>query len=323
MAQFDTFLDDGDVIAGFFMRYEPEFEGSWRDLVAQRVDSMRETETYRKLGAAATMREWVGNRAIQTANRYSMTLRNLIYEFSYEWTIDDMRRDQLGELRRILGDAGAKAAVHPEVLLTTLMINADTTTSGLCYDGQQFVDTDHSSGSSGTQTNDLTSTEIPSANVGTSTAPTPSEMANILSEAVGYQYGYLDDKGDPNVNGTAREFVVFCGTAQLYSAAVQAVGLSRLASGADNPLDGLKAQRQINITPKLNPRMSAMTAAIQIYRTDGSKPFLWQVEVPLTTRFIGGGSELEVRHRKHFFGADAVYSAGFNEWASAMEITLS
>jgi hypothetical protein len=77
---------------------------------------------------------------------------------------------------------------------------------------------------------------------------------------------------------------------------VQAIGLNALASGADNPL---KAMQGINITPILNPRRSAATSEFDIFRTDGNvRPFIHQVEVPLTTSMVGAGSEHRVRGRR-------------------------
>lgn len=320
--QFTGHLDSSEFISEFYVRFAQEVETSWLPMLAMQIAADKETENLKWIGTAGMPREWVGNRVADNFNTFTLDVTQKTYEQTIDLSVDDMRRDKTGLLKVRLGDMGAKAALHPEVLISTLIIDADTTTSGLCYDGQQAVDTDHSEGSSGTQTNDLTATEVPSANVTTTTAPTPSEMSNVISEAIGYQYGYKDDKGDPNVNGGARNFVVTCGTAQLYSAAVQAVGLSRLASGADNPLDGLRKTKSISVTPLFLPRLSANTAAIQIYRTDGLKPFLWLEELYETVH-IGAGSELEVNHRKHRFGTTRIARAAFGEWRSMMEITLS
>lgn len=321
MGQFSLF-DTRDVIGNFRRRFAQSYENSWANLIATRVDTDKETETYRWLGAAYSPREWRGYRLERPTNRFTMSITNKKYETSYRFDVDDLRRTVKSgnQIPLVLSDMARKAAVYPETLLSTLVTDGDTSTSGLCYDGQYFFDTDHSEGDSGTQKNDLTASEIPSANVTTTTAPTATEWANVLVEAIGYQYGWLDDAGDP-INGDARQFMVMVGTASLYSGLVQAINLNSLASGADNPLRGLTG---INIIPVLNPRRSAATAEFDMFRLDGDfKPFIHQVEVDLETTMIGAGSETEYEEDAHKFGIKMVRGVGYGYWQYGMEVTFS
>jgi phage major head subunit gpT-like protein len=321
MGQLSVF-DSRDVIGSFRKAYADSIDGSWAGSIATRVDTDKETETYRWLGAAPPLREWLGYRLYQAVQRYTMSITNVKYEASLRFDLDDLRRTVKSgnQIPVVLSEMAAKAAKNPERLLTTLITNGDTTTSGLAYDGQQFFDTDHSEGASGTQLNDLTNTQIPAADVTTATAPTATEWANTLLQTIGYMYGLVDDQGDP-INGDARNFVVMVGTASLYSGLVQAIGLNALASGADNPL---RAMSGINITPILNPRRSAATAEFNIFRTDGNvKPFVHQVEVPLTTSMVGAGSETEFDEDAHKFGIKVVEGAGYGMWQHAAEVTFS
>jgi phage major head subunit gpT-like protein len=321
MGQLSVF-DSRDVIGSFRKAYADSIDGSWAGMLAQRINTDKETETYRWLGAAPPLREWLGYRMYQALGRYTMSITNSKYEASLRFDLDDMRRTikSGNQIPTVLSEMASKAGKHPEVLLTTLITNGDTTTSGLAYDGQQFFDTDHSEGASGTQLNDLTNTQIPAADVTTATAPTATEWANTLLQTIGYMYGLVDDQGDP-INGDARNFVVMVGTAPLYAGLVQAIGLNALASGADNPL---KAMSGISITPILNPRRSAATSEFNIFRTDGNvKPFVHQVEVPLTTSMVGAGSETEFDEDAHKFGIKVVEGAGYGMWQHAAEVTFS
>lgn len=321
MGQFSLF-DSRDVVGSFRKSYAEGIDASWAGKMALRVDTDKETETYRWVGGAPPLREWLGYRLFQALGRYTMSITNLKYEASLRFDLDDLRRTMKSgnQIPTVIAEMARKAALHPEVLLTTLITNGDTTTSGLCYDGQQFFDTDHSEGNSGTQLNDLSVTQLPSANVTTATAPTAAEWANVLLEAIGYMYGYLDDQGDP-FNSDAHNFAVMVGTAPLYAGLVQAINLNSLASGADNPL---KAMQGLNVVPIFNPRRAAATSEFNIFRTDGNvKPFIHQVEVPLTTSMLGAGSAMEFAEDAHAFGIKIVEGAGYGYWQHAAEVTFS
>jgi phage major head subunit gpT-like protein len=321
MGQLSVF-DTRDAIGSFRKAYADGIDGSWAASLSTRIDTDKETETYRWLGAAPPLREWRGYRLYQALGRYTMSITNLKYEASLRFDLDDLRRTVKtgNQIPVVLAEMAAKAARHPEVLLSTLITDMDTSTSGLAYDGQNFVSASHSEGNSGTQKNDLTATEVPAADVTTTTAPTATEWANVLLQTIGYMYGLVDDQGDP-INGDARSFAVMVGTTSLYAGLVQAIGLNRLASGADNPLSAMQG---ISITPILNPRRSAATTEFDIFRTDGNvRPFIHQVEVPLITTMVGAGSETEFEEDAHKFGLKIVEGMGFGMWQHAAEVTFS
>ncbi len=323
MGQFTSF-DSADIIADFYPRYEGSLAGSWAPMVAYPVESDRETEQYRWLGMAPQLRQWIGNRNEDSFLPFAQTLTNVKYEQTVAIYRDDLRRDKTGQIRQRIADMAAKAATHPEVLLTTLILNGATTTSGIAYDGQNFYATGHTEGSSGTQKNNLSSTEIPAADVVTATAPTATEMANILAQTIGYFYSYVDDKGDP-YNAGAGEFLVTVGTTLLYYAALQATMTANLVSGATNPLLGYKlGASPIKIDVKFDPRLAANTTKIQVHRTDGMiKPFIMQTEVPLETSLLGPGSDEEFKYDRHIFGTKVIHTAGFGDWRQSIQVTLS
>lgn len=313
--------DSRDVIADFYPRFEASFDGSWVSKIATVVNSDRDIEEYKFLGRTAPVREWTQGRTHHELNKFGMTLRNKTWEQTLEIDVEDLRQDKTGQLSARVADMARVAALHPEKLISTLIMDGDGTT-GLCYDGQEFFDTDHSEGASGTQKNDLGSTEIPSANVTTATAPTPTEAGNVIVETIAYMMGWVDDTGEP-VNGEARDFIVMAGTASLYSACVQAVRLNNLASGAMSPVLGLTSAG-LNITPVFNPRLSADTAVLCVFRADAAvKPFILQRAVPLETQLLGAGSEYEAIHNKHLFGVKMVHNAGYGMWNQAARVTLT
>lgn len=321
MGQLAVF-DSRDVDGSFRKAYAAGLDASWASKMSYTISTDMKTTPLRWLGGAPPLRLWEGYRLYVPPGRYTISITNQKYEASMRFDVDDERRTAKAgnQIPVVIADMATKAAYHPEVLLSTLIINGDTTTSGLCYDGQQFFDTDHSEGSSGTQTNDLTATECPSANVTTTTAPTALEWANTLLEAVGHMYGFKDDQGDPT-NSDGKNFAVMVGTAGLYGGLVQAINLTSLASGADNPL---RAMGGLTITPIFNPRRSAATAEFDIFRLDGNvKPFIHSVEVPLTTQMIGAGSETEFHEDAHIYGIKIVEGVQYGYWQHAAEVTFS
>jgi hypothetical protein len=106
----------------------------------------------------------------------------------------------------------AKAAKHPEVLLSTLITDGDTSTSGLAYDGQNFFSR-RTRRRVGHAEERPDRDRSPGGRRDHATAPTATEWANTLLQTIGYMYGWVDDQGDP-INGDARNFVVMVGTAR-------------------------------------------------------------------------------------------------------------
>jgi phage major head subunit gpT-like protein len=314
-----TFLDSRDLVAGFYPVYEQARAGAWADMLSFRVDSDRAIEEYAWLGMSSGMREWVGGRNEGTLNRFTLTVANKKYEDTLAIQLDDLRRDKTGQIRMRIADMAQKAADHPNALLAAL-INANPT----CYDGQTFFSATHSEGSSGTQLNALTATQVPSANVVTPTAPTATEMANVLLETIGYMYGLVDDKGDP-INGSARSFHVLAPTAPIWAAIQQATSSLNLVGGATNPVMGLLSGG-ISITSTFEPRLTTLATNSQIVVsiTDGAtKPFIHQVEIDLETQYLGAGSDEELKNDRHLFGLKSIRALAPGFWQKSARVTLS
>lgn len=312
-----TGFDDRNVIGLFTAGYEAAFAASWAKAVSLfNGNSDRAAEEYGILGGNPAMREWIGGRLAQVHNKKTYEIRNKRYEATLVIPELELSRDKSGLLQARMDTFSADAgAGHWEDLLVTL-INAN----GTCYDGQAFYSATHSWGDSGTQKNLVTATEIPSANVGTPTAPTATEMANILLEAVGYMMTLKNDKGRP-INGTSKSWIVQVATAQLYSAVMQAIKLNKLAAGADNPLGGLGMTFEALLTPTL----TSATSKIRLHRADpkGIKPFILQEEKALQLEVLGVGSDFFFDNKAIKMGVDSSRGAGYGEPLYSLDVTLS
>ncbi len=305
-------ITEKGLIGMFRQELEPIIGEGWASQIGMPSKSDQETETYRWLGMTPALREWVGGRQAKGMRVESYQITNKIFEATLDIPIDDLRRDKIDAIRPRLGDLAVRAKEHWEKLLTELII-----ANGLCYDGQNFFDTDHVSGSSGTLQNDLDATDVPALNVSTAAKATRDEMIGVITGLVEYIYGYKDDQGEP-MNGGAKQFMLMVPVAQ-YAAAVGAVTDALTANGGSNTLIGQRFK--VDVMP--NPRLTTATE-VYLFRTDGrAKPFILQSELDAMASVIGAGSEEEFKNRRWLFGVEAIRNAGYGLWQHAIRATLS
>lgn len=310
------------IVGSFYKMLEDEFQNSWASRLGWlNSGSNQETETYKWLGDVPKYREWIGGRAATHPKTESYSIRNKLWEQTLEFPIDDLRRDKTGQIMVRIGELAQAGAAFWEDLLVTL-INTD----GLCYDGQNFFDTDHpvseSTSGSTTAKNELTASEISVLNVGTATAPTPDEAAKIIQALVGHFMTFTGDRGHL-LNAQAREFTIMVATGDMWGPFSTAVSAQYLTSGASNPLTGLNS-RGYRFSVELVPTLTSSTDVVRIFRTDGKvRPFILQEEVSPTVTIIGAGSEEEFKNRRHLFGTSRVGNAGYGLWQHAIKATLS
>ena len=257
------------------------------------------------------------------SNDYTLTIRNRKYEATLPFDIDDLRRDKSGQLQSRAGELAQRAITFPNSLISTLISNGEAGTSGLCYDGQFFFDTDHNESGSN-QTNDLTSTEVPSANVSNADNPTPDEAASIIMETVSHMMFYTDDQGEP-INQDAQAWDIHVGNAMYAAALRQAIGLKNLDTGSgtrDNPVGALNGWSFRVIS---NPRLSSTADKLYFLRRDavGVKSFIMQEELPITPDLLGPDSDEAFKNDRVLYGVKWVGAGGYGRWNHGALVTLS
>lgn len=312
-------LDSMNIRSEFFAALAAAEAGTfWRDL-ALRVASKRAIEEYKWLGASPAMRQWIGGRQGKRPRVEGMQIQNFPFESSFELDVADVDRDATGQLQVRINDLATRAAQHPDALISALITAGETT--GLAYDGQAFFDIDHVSGSSGTQTNDLTATEVPAANVaaGSPFLMTPTECANIIIQSISHMFSFKDDQGEP-INQNARRFGVMVHPQQS-AALLQAISVEFLTNAVSNPITaGI-----FNIGGIINGRLPASAIGkVYVFRMDAAiKPFIMQIEKEVDPMVLDRNSEYarDTGHVK--CGVDYRGNAGYGEWSSAALVTLS
>ena len=110
------------------------------DLVAMLAPSSGRSVDYKWLGDFPMMREWIGDRVIKDLTAFHYELVNKDYESTIEVDRNDIEDDQIGVSTPMIQGLGQAAKVHPDILIFALLKVGFAT---LCYDGQNFFDTDH------------------------------------------------------------------------------------------------------------------------------------------------------------------------------------
>lgn len=295
--------------------------GSFVNRYAMRISSNQETENYAWLGQVPNMREWIGGRQPKGLRENTFAITNKDYEATLEILTKDLRRDNSGQIRVRISELSRRVLSFPAKLVTTLMINGEST---VCYDGQYFFDTDHAEGDSGSQSNDL-SVDISTLPVGNNsspsapTRPSPEEFAASALLGIEAILGFKDDQGEP-MNEGAATFEVMVPTS-LWSIAASGLSLPVLANGKVNIMTNLPDG--LTVTPVVNPRLT-WTDRFAVYRTDGdTKPFILQEEVPVSVDAVAEGSQLEFTDRKHWYGVQWAGNVGYGFWQHACLVTMT
>ncbi|RSU57199.1 Mu-like prophage major head subunit gpT family protein [Sphingobium yanoikuyae] len=108
--------------------------------VATVVNSTTGKEEYGWLGKVPGMREWLGDRVVNSIGQGSYSIKNKDWEDTIEVDRNDIEDDNLGIYGPLFDEMGRAAGAHPNELVFALL---KAGFASLCYDGQFFFDTDH------------------------------------------------------------------------------------------------------------------------------------------------------------------------------------
>ena len=146
--------------------------------IATEIPTTLPVQEYAWLGRGAVMEEFKDRARGQEVNQFNYSLTDKIYKGNLVISRKTIEDDQYGLLNlRVQGLAREPARHWDQLAYQGLCLGATT----LCYDGQYFIDTDHSEGSSGTQSNKTTSALSDST----------------LQAAEAAMMAFVDDKGIP------------------------------------------------------------------------------------------------------------------------------
>lgn len=189
--------------ASFFANFNPLPDRLAQ--IAMRMPSDMKTESYAWLGDAPNVREWVGSRIHKGMPELTFSISNKLFESTIDVDYFTYTSPAGGaQVAARTSQMAQKMSSHPYRLAMDVMI-----ANGLCYDGQNFFDTDHTDpgGSNVTgQNNTATLTGLSS-----STACTPLDAMKIVRAIHAHFLGVKDSEGDESfgdVYGGIRPLII-------------------------------------------------------------------------------------------------------------------
>lgn len=108
--------------------------------IATVVPSGSASNTYGWLSDLPGIREWVGDRRLAELEQHGYTISNKTWENSIRVKRESIEDDQIGQYSVIAQGFGRQVGVFPDTLAFKLLSEGF---SNLCFDGQNFFDTDH------------------------------------------------------------------------------------------------------------------------------------------------------------------------------------
>jgi len=309
-------LGSRGIIGKFFAALQIYTGLSWIELVSVLFDSDQESETYKWLGQAPAMREWIGGRHAKGFRENGLTIVNKKFEATLDIPVDWMRRDKTGQIDIRIAEMAQRAVGHYGKMLSSLILAG---TTDLCYDGAEFFALDHNEGESGDQLNLLAAGQVPALDVTASTAPTAAEAIKAILGVIAYMMGYVDDQAEP-MNSEARNFLIMT-SVSLWPYMVHAV-MGEPSANESNVLKELKRQGFV-VSVVANPRLTYTTQFVT-FRTDApAKALIRQEEEKLSVGSKAEGSEYEFDNDAHQYGIKAVRNVGYGYWQYCSHATFS
>lgn len=191
--------------------------------------SDRRTEEYGFAGNVKGMQELLGEVKYSRLRGAGFTLENKEFADGLEIEQVDFKDDKVGIYDDTMRDMGTACVRHPDELLFSLINNA---ASLPCWDSQNFVDTDHEWGDSGSQSNKLTYNIA-----GSSNDPTADECRAIFQAGFSAIAGFKRDNGLPFIGPVIQDLaglIMLVPSVALWQSFSAALYATANGSGATN-----------------------------------------------------------------------------------------
>lgn len=292
--------------SGLRTEFQKGYETPMPDVYKQvclEIDSTKDKEIHAWLGSTPKMTEWVSERKLKGMLEHTFEITNKDFEVTIEVERNALEDDQYGQIKLRANQLGLEARrFRDEYLVTIIEAN------GLCYDGQNFFDTDHVQGEESAQSN------APAAS-STYAIEQASDFLAVLRLVSSAMAQFKDDKGK---HYGARPTAVMVPTS-LEWLAKEAFDPMFRGGGETSSTNWAKGAVSVIVNPFLTNNATAAYSAV--YWLDLSKPikpFIFQNrKEPEFVAFDKPDSYELFMRRRIMYGVDARFNMGFGEWKLA------
>lgn len=314
MAVKNTGLTTKGIRSEFFEKHDARSAASLYVDAATRIASTTDSENYRFLGQAPSMRAWGTGRQVNELVSESYRIENETYESTIEVDRNELDDDQTGQIRMRVEEMADKAATHKDFLLAGLMVNG-ATSGNVSYDGVTYFNASHASGASGNQSNLVgVATDAGAAGV-----PTVAQFKTAFTAAYAAMAAFKDDTGAPLFLDSSGLTVVVPGSLEFV--AREALNAT-LISNTSNVIAGMAG---VKMSPFLPNATTALIKKCYLVKTNvACRPFIFQDRMPIEFAAIDAmDAEHVFKTGKLLFGVRARYRLAYGRWQYCIEITFT
>jgi len=298
-------LVDKETLNNLFISLKTTFNNAFGaapkvwDKIAMKVVSTTGQNDYAWLSKFPKMRKWIGEKHVKALEGFKYTIVNDDFEATVEVDRNDIEDDNLGIYGPQAQMAGESAAQLPDEIVMDVVNGAMATK---CYDGQNFIDTDHpvrqADGTIGSVSNKGTK----KLSIATLAAAQASYGAARTA-----MRKFKDDEGRP-LNITPNVLLV---PPSLGDIARALMTNDRLEDGKPNPYKNTAEVVE-------DARLTSDTAWYLLDTTKAVKPFIYQErKAPVFVQQIDPQANDVFNRKKFKFGAEARAAGGYGFWQLA------
>lgn len=130
------------LFVGYNISFQKAFEATPTNYqrIATVVPSNTSEQQYAWLGQMPSMREWIGDREIQSLSAYDYTIKNKHFEMTIGVNRDNIEDDTYGVFTPMFSNMGECAAQHPDEQVFTVLKSGF---ENKCYDSKSFFSAEH------------------------------------------------------------------------------------------------------------------------------------------------------------------------------------
>jgi phage major head subunit gpT-like protein len=218
-----------NITGAFYNELENNPAPPWLSKVFKILLSSVPTEIISFVTGIPAMREWLGERRIQSLAAYSVTVTKKDFELTVGVSRDDILFDRFNNIADQIRGMGQAVPRHFVKFFTDLLLGGFT---ALSYDGQYFFDTDHPNGTGATYSNS-TSAALDATSFAAARVASAKVVNNDTAKPLNIRYNWLFYAP----GAEAAQLALF--------------GTQRLAGGADNVYFNAIPESQRILLPEL------------------------------------------------------------------------